>query len=114
MLNEESKESSQRFISAESKRLVTKIFKFSLNILEDLRQQHLGAAVKLNNLTPEQLESLNYLDSLRYSILRKRVLDNGNECIRDLENLLDYFEFKFKNNKEPVIYKKEKGNDYNK
>ena len=98
----------KRLISSESKRLVTKIFKHSLMVLEDLRHQHSEALANLKNLTPQELESLNYLDFTRYSLLRKRILDNGNESVRDLENFLDNFEFKLKN-KGVITYKKEKG-----
>ena len=100
-----------RLISTESNRLVTKIFKHSLMVLEDLRYQHLTSIKELKNLNPQELESLNYLDFTRYSLLRKRILDNGNESIRDLENFLENFEFKLKN-KEPITYKRKK--DYEK
>ena len=105
VMNEEEKVA--RLVSSESKRLVTKIFKHSLMILEDLRYQHSSCIKELKNLTPQELESLNYLDFTRYSLLRKRILDNGNESIRDLENFLENFDFKLKN-KEPITYK-EKG-----
>jgi hypothetical protein len=103
----------ERMVNTESKRLVTKIFKFSLMVLEDLRQDHLHALHKLekDGLSEKQLEILNYLDFHKYSLLRKRILDNGNESIRDLENLLDYFEFNLKNKETPIVYKKAKGNE---
>ena len=103
----------ERMVNSESKRLVTKIFKFSLMVLEDLRQEHLHALNKLeeDDLSKAQLEILNYLDYHKYSLLRKRILDNGNESIRDLENLLDYFEFNLKNKSTAIIYKKAKGNE---
>ena len=103
----------ERLVNAESRRLVTKIFKFSLTVLEDLRQEHLHALHKLekDNLSEKQLEILNYLDFHKYSLLRKRILDNGNESIRDLENLLDYFEFNLKDSDKVIIYKKAKGNE---
>ena len=45
----------KRLVDAESKRLVTKIFKFSLMVLEDIRQEHLHAIHKLkdDNLTEQ-------------------------------------------------------------
>ncbi len=95
---------------AESKRLITKIFKTQLMVLEDLRFQH-EEALKNLDLSPQQTESLNYLDFTRYSLLRKRILDNGNEGIRDLENFLDNFDFKLKNKDiEMVKYDKGKRN----
>ncbi len=103
----------ERLVNAESRRLVTKIFKFSLTVLEDLRQEHLYALDKLkkDGLSEKQIEILNYLDFHKYSLLRKRILDNGNESIRDLENLLDYFEFNLKDSDKVIIYKKAKGNE---
>ena len=103
----------ERMVNAESKRLVTKIFKFSLMMLEDIRQEHLHALDKLKNddLSEKQLEILNYLDYHKYNLLRKRVLDNGNESVRDLKNLLDYFEFNLKNKQTAITYQKVKGNE---
>ena len=100
-------------VNAESKRLVTKIFKFSLMMLEDIRQEHLHALNKLKNddLSEKQLEILNYLDYHKYNLLRKRILDNGNESVRDLQNLLDYFEFDLKDKDKQIVYKKAKGNE---
>ena len=103
----------ERMVNAESKRLVTKIFKFRLMMLEDIRQEHLYALNKLKNddLSEKQLEILNYLDYHKYNLLRKRVLDNGNESVRDLKNLLDYFEFNLKNKQTAITYQKAKGNE---
>ena len=100
----------KRLVLAESKRLITKIFKTQLMVLEDLRYQHDDALENLkSHLTPEQIESLNYLDFTRYSLLRKRVLDNGNEGIRDLENFLDNFVFKLKDKDTKMVkYTKQK------
>ena len=101
------KRSLERLVFAETRRLVTKIFKTQIMVLEDMRFQHEAAVEKLReHLSPEQIESLNYLDFIRYSLLRKRILDNGNEGLRDLENFLENFEFKLKNNS--VTYKNKK------
>ena len=94
----------KKLVLAESKRLITKIFKTQMMVLEDLRYQHQGALDNLkDHLAPEQIESLNYLDFTRYSLLRKRVLDNGNEGVRDLENFLDNFMFKLKNKDTEIV-----------
>ena len=101
----------KRLVDAETKRLITKIFKHSLTVLEDLRYQHIETVGKLDNLTDKERESLNYLDFTRYSLLRKRILDNGNEGVRDLENFLDNFAFSLKNkdNNNISYNNKEKG-----
>ena len=68
------------------------------------------AVEKLDHLTDKERESLNYLDFTRYSLLRKRILDNGNEGVRDLENFLDNFAFSLKNKDNNITYNnKEKG-----
>ena len=104
-MNEEG-DQAQRMARAETKRLVTKIFKHSLMVLEDIRYQHQAALQNLD-LSPQEIESLNYLDFTRYSLLIKRILDNGNEGVRDLENLLDNIDIKLKNNN--TITYREKG-----
>tara|TARA_B100000287_G_scaffold333505_1_gene318673 strand:- start:3771 stop:4088 length:318 start_codon:yes stop_codon:yes gene_type:complete len=102
-------EGNRRFLEAESKRIITKLFKCYLSSLEDLRYQHQISIDRLKgDLTPEQLEILNYLDFYRYSLIRKRVLDNGNETIRDMHNILDNFDIRLNDN--ILNNNKEKGN----
>jgi hypothetical protein len=99
------------WVKAESGRLITKLFKQYLGSLEDLRYQHEVALDRLKEtLTPEQVEVLNYLDFHRYSMVRKRTLDNGNEIIRDLHNFLENFDVHLKNNTlKENLSEKEKG-----
>lgn len=86
-------------LQAESKRIITKLFKSYLNSLEDIKFQHHSALERLKGqLSPEQIEILNYLDFCRYSMYRKRTLDNGNETVRDLNNFLENFDFQLKDN----------------
>jgi len=92
-------EKGERLLKAESKRIVTKLFKCYLSSLEDIRYQHELSLERLKaDLSPEQVEILNYLDFHRYSMLRKRVLDSGNETVRDLHNFLENFDMKLQNN----------------
>ena len=92
-------QSSKRFLEAESKRIITKLFKNYLSSLEDLRYQHQLSIDRLkDDLSPEQIEILNYLDFHRYSLIRKRVLDNGNETIRDMHNFLENFDIELNDN----------------
>ena len=87
------------FLKTEAKRIITRLFKHSLTSLEDIRYQHQTALDRLKSeLSPEQIEILNYLDFHRYSMLRKRALDNGNETIRDFDNFLENFDIELKNN----------------
>ena len=92
----------------EAERVITRLFKSHLFSIEDLKYQHLIALKRLHDeLSPEQIEILNYLDTHRYTMIRKRILDNGNETIRDLHNLLENFDVKLKDN--TLTNKQEKG-----
>ena len=91
----------RKFLSSEIRRSVVRLFKLYLNNLEDIRHLHLIAIDKLSDkLSEKDLEMLNYLDDEHYELFRKRILDNGNESIRDLSNLLDKFEIELVNDLE--------------
>jgi len=93
------KDRDKRLLENESGRIITKLFKYYLASIEDLKYQHITALKRLKTeLSEEQIEILNYLDQNRYNMIRKRILDNGNESIRDLYNLLENFDFKLKDN----------------
>jgi len=83
----------KQLLSSEIRRSVVRLFKLYLNNLEDIKHLHTIAGQKLaSKLSGAEIETLNYLDDNHYELIRKRVLDNGNEAIRDLANLLDKFE----------------------
>lgn len=82
------------------RRITTRLFKNFLVILEDLQEEHRSAHLKLLEQLPEEYKSLVYmadiLNERKIEWLRKRVLDLGNEAIRDGENYVE-IHFKFKN-----------------
>lgn len=50
---------------------------------------------KLNSKVDQQtLKNVDYFDENKYNYLRKRVLDLGNETIREIDKTLDLFEEK--------------------
>jgi hypothetical protein len=55
---------------------ITRLYKHFLEIIEDIRVEH-----------PE------CLTKEKYEHIRKRVLDTGNECQRQMLNFLDFFDF---------------------
>ena len=86
-------------LNSESERIIKRLFKYYLSSIEDLKYQHLVALKRLKTgLSEEQIEILNYLDTHRYTMIRKRILDNGNETIRDLHNFLENFDIELKDN----------------
>jgi len=76
------------------------LFKSFLILMEDLRQDHLINFSKLRKALPEEYSSLidqaDYFDQHKMQYLRKRILDMGNECIRESENDLETFTISFK------------------
>jgi hypothetical protein len=68
----------QNFIKGFIKRSVTRLFLSFIYMLEDF--------VSEGKMTQEEFQRL-----------RKRILDKGNNCIRDIETELENFDFLFKN-----------------
>lgn len=54
----------------QSRRLITNLYKQYLN-------------------SSQELLSNGYIDNDKYQLLRKKILDNGNDTIREMEELLD-------------------------
>lgn len=80
-------------LEAQLKRLITKVFKDSLVVLEDIRQEHLAATHKTQGqFPPEFLVQFNYLDLAKYSRYRKKVLDTGNDALREMQSILSDFD----------------------
>lgn len=82
------------------RRITTRLFKNFLIILEDLQEDHRSVYLRLLEQTPDELKPLiaqaDYFDDRKMEWLRKRVLDLGNEAIRDGENYVE-IHFKFRN-----------------
>jgi hypothetical protein len=76
------------------------LFKSFLILMEDLQQDHLINFEKLRNALPEKYSSLieqaDYFDQHKMQYLRKKILDMGNESIREAEHNLEDFTISFK------------------
>lgn len=85
-------ESDKVILEAQLKRTVTKLFKDFLVLAEDIRQDHLLVLSEISSQFPQELLTRwNYLDLPRYSRLRKKVLDSGNDALRDIQMILENF-----------------------
>lgn len=71
----------EKFIKDFIKREVTRLFRIFIQLIEDLVQD--------GRMSPEEFQSL-----------RKRILDNGNDCIRSIFNEIENFDLIFKKEKE--------------
>lgn len=81
-------------------RTITNLFKGYLILLEDLGDSHDEALAKLKAALPEPyrgyVDLADYLTEERGTLLRKKVLDGGNDVIREVTKLLEQFDVEFK------------------
>lgn len=80
-------------LSFQTHRNIINLYKRYLNIIEDLQEEHVNMLNKLNSKVDQQtLKNVDYFDENKYNYLRKRVLDLGNETIREIDKTLDLFQ----------------------
>jgi hypothetical protein len=89
-------DSEKALLEAQVKRIITKLFKDFLIITDDIRQDHLGVLAEMKQFPPEFLTKWNYLDLAKYSRIRKKILDGGNDSIREISELMSRFEISVK------------------
>ena len=77
-------------LSEEYGRSVRDLFKSFLILIEDLNEDHKNNFLKLKSNLPKQyhsvIEQANYFDDNKLKYLRKKILDMGNENIRNAES----------------------------
>ena len=81
-------------------RNITKLFKSLLDVADDLKQQNSSMLLKVSRETSMGfVQQINYLTPEMMDQIRKRVLDLGNESIREISSILECFELKVDKNK---------------
>ena len=91
-----------QYLLRQHKKEVTNLFKNYLKILEDMKADHDFHYNKLYELIPEQyhtiIDAVNHFDNNKINWIRKRILDGGNESLRnfadEMENYCVSFIFK--------------------
>ena len=80
----------KEMLSDEYGRSVRDLFKSFLILVEDLSEDHRSSFVKLKQGLPDRyhpiIDQADYLDEGKLKYLRKKILDMGNENIRNVEN----------------------------
>lgn len=78
---------------------VTSLFKMMLMMVEDMKKDHDFHYQKLYHEIPEQYHSVintaNHFTEDKVSWIRKRILDYGNESLRNVQNEIENYEVKF-------------------
>lgn len=76
------------------------LFKSFLVLIEDLHKEHEINFKKLKKSLPEEhhdlLDQADYFDNQKLQYLRKKILDMGNETIRETESNFENFTISFK------------------
>ncbi len=85
-------------ISFQVHRNIVNLYKKHFEIIEDLQIEHESFISKLkkNSLDDLPLDDLNYFTSEKYDHIRKRILDSGNDCIREIEKVLELVDINVK------------------
>jgi hypothetical protein len=83
-----------------TKRHVTMLFKDFLVILQDIRSRHADSMGKLIDSLPESEKAkvvlADHFSSEEVERLRKRILTNGNDCYRAIEDQIKNLKVEFK------------------
>jgi len=73
---------------------IAALYKTFLEIVEDIQKDQQIMLAKIIDKDGEEFaRNINFFTPEKYEQIRKRVLDQGNECSRKLINFLDFFEF---------------------
>jgi hypothetical protein len=91
----------KEFILFHVRRNIVNLYKKEINLIEDLLQEHRTMLAKIKSKTSEEfIKNIDFFTEDKYNYLRKRILDMGNECTRDLEKLFEQIEVNLKNETE--------------
>ena len=83
-------------------RHITILYKRYINLIEDMKVEHSLYTSKINKRIddPEFLKNIEYFDDKKYNYIRKKILDLGNETIREIENFSSFVDIQFRENPE--------------
>jgi hypothetical protein len=86
-------------LSRESDNEISKLFKMMLMMVEDMKQDHDFHYEKLYENIPDKyhavINTANHFTPQKVNWIRKRILDVGNESIRNLGSTLDNYTVSF-------------------
>jgi len=90
----------QKAVQLIIQRNITKLFKSLLDVVDDMKQQNSSMLAKVKTKTSlEYVQNINYLTPEVMDHVRKRVLDLGNESIREIHSIMECFDLKVDENK---------------
>ena len=87
----------KEYVVFQFQRNIVNFYKNQLNIIEDLKSDHRQFINKLCTIAPkEHVKNMDYFDVDKYNYIRKKVLDGGNEIVREFEKAFSHLEVNIK------------------
>jgi len=88
---------------------IKNLFKKFLSDLEEINLENRIMLKKVEQKTSEEFAAnINYLSEEKFQNIRKRILDNGNDCTREIDRLISCFDWQFNQEKFEKITKPSK------
>ena len=79
---------------------IVNLYKKYFLIIQDLKQEHEILLEKVAQETsPDFPQKIDYFTEDKYNYIRKKILDAGNDSIRELEKTLEVIDVRFKEEK---------------
>jgi TRAP-type mannitol/chloroaromatic compound transport system substrate-binding protein len=92
----------KKILNDSSDKEIKSLFKTMLLLLEDMRQDHIFHYQKLYDEIPEEYHSIiraaDHFTPDKIAWIRKRILDHGNESVRNMQKEIENFKVTFKFN----------------
>jgi vacuolar-type H+-ATPase subunit H len=75
------------YLAFQLNRNIISLYKKLFEIVEDVKQEHSTMLEKVEKKTSKEfVESIDYLSDNKVNYIRKKILDSGNDAIRNIEN----------------------------
>ena len=75
------------YMAFQLSRNVISLYKKLFEIIEDIKQEHTAMLQKVEKKTSKEfIDSIDYLDDNKINYIRKKILDSGNDAVRNIEN----------------------------
>ena len=87
----------KEIISFQIHRNITNLYKKYFEISEDLLEEHKLFVARVKSLNDSsKVDLIDYFTEEKYNNIRKKILDAGNDSIREIEKALEFVDIKIK------------------
>ena len=89
----------KNYVQFQLHRNVINLYKSFFSIVEDLTQEQEDLIKKVKDIHGVDISNLNYFNKNKYSYIRKKILDGGNNTLRDLDKNFELLDVTLKSDK---------------